>query len=80
MSSTREHIEGLGLLQIEFLKESEITGEGWNGSNIRRNWGNSRWNALAQAGLIVHHRTGNRVHYTITGAGLTLLKRTVNNI
>ena len=59
---------------------TEITGKGWRSGNIRRNWGNSRWNALAQAGLIVHRRTGNRVHYTITGAGLTLLKRTVNNI
>lgn len=41
----------------------------------RSNWGNSRWNAMRQAGLIRAERDphGNTVRYQITGDGLMLL-------
>lgn len=41
--------------------------------NVRSNWGNSRWNALRQAGLITSWRSGNAVHYAITPKGIKLL-------
>lgn len=37
------------------------------------NWGNSRWAALKQAGLIRSIRKGNTVRYQITGEGFRLL-------
>lgn len=37
------------------------------------NWGNSRWAAMKQAGLIRSERVGNTVRYQITGEGLLLL-------
>ena len=37
------------------------------------NWGNSRWAALKQAGLIRSERVGKTVRYQITGEGLMLL-------
>ena len=37
------------------------------------NWGNSRWAALKQAGLIRSERVGNTVRYQITGEGFRLL-------
>lgn len=40
----------------------------------RSNWGNSRWAALFQAGLITRWRChGNAVHYAITPKGIELL-------
>lgn len=39
----------------------------------RANWGNSRWAAMKQAGLIRSARVGNTVRYQITGEGLMLL-------
>ena len=37
------------------------------------NWGNSRWTAMKQAGLIRSERAGNTVRYQITSDGLLLL-------
>lgn len=37
------------------------------------NWGNSRWVAMKQAGLIRSIRKGNTVRYQITGEGILLL-------
>lgn len=37
------------------------------------NWGNSRWAAMKQAGLIRSERVGNTVRYQITADGLMLL-------
>ena len=39
----------------------------------RCNWGNARWAAMKQAGLIRSERVGNTVRYQITGEGLMLL-------
>ena len=39
----------------------------------RSNWGNSRWAALRQAGLITSWRSGNAVHYAVTVKGIELL-------
>lgn len=39
----------------------------------RCNWGNSRWAAMKQAGLIHSERVGNAVRYRITGQGILLL-------
>ena len=44
----------------------------WN-CTPRCNWGNSRWAALKQAGLIRSERVGNTVRYQITGEGFRLL-------
>lgn len=41
--------------------------------HTRSNWGNARWAALFQAGLITRWRSGNAVHYAITPKGIELL-------
>lgn len=51
---------------------TRITAQGpWG--KTRSNWGNSRWAALFQAGLITRWRSGNAVHYAITPKGIELL-------
>ena len=45
--------------------------------NVRSNWGNSRWAALRQAGLIRSERVGGSVRYQITSDGLLLLHSVV---
>jgi len=40
-------------------------------------WGNSRWAAMKQAGLIRSERVGNTVRYQITSDGLLLLHSVV---
>ena len=52
---------------------THITAQGAWGKT-RSNWGNSRWAALFQAGLITRWRChGNAVHYAITPKGIELL-------
>lgn len=51
---------------------TRITAQGpWG--KTRSNWGNSRWAALRQAGLITSWRNGNAVHYAVTVKGIELL-------
>ena len=47
----------------------------WKYGSERSNWGNSRWAAMREAGLIRSKRDphGNTVRYQITGDGIMLL-------